>query len=1171
MSKNDLEEEMRTVKKSAFALMLVFIMVSSGIVMADVPGSDADPTNVIEVSYDHGRLIDKVTGLDYNGGDFTGELTLQYIPNRGYEFLSWQIEGSAVYSTNLNKITITSVQGTVNLTVIIRNYSTSQELINIVDVDDLPDSEDELVLAWSFKSTLLQRSGGMWTGMPCTPLIVDHIAYVRAGPRLYALDMESGSILNFVTSTGYTVDYYHYISYGNGIIFDTVGYKAYDLELNYLYDIPSNLRFVSYHDGYFYGCLDVGSSYYTMYKTSADVDSDLVNNVKQNLFTSSERFKVFAQYGQFSNVLFVGDWFFFLQADMHTGTTGYRAISAFNIKTEESVTCRLTGFEGMPWDDGWLTYYNGYFYLTAYTAGLFDGVVKGLEDKRSSLMWVKFDFETGTFEDPSFKNIQDPEGHEFRGIASGLVIYNGRGYLNVRALGTDTLGGSDDTGSKMIAYEIGANGEPFPVNAVNSAMTHGGLVVNVAHAEEGKISVYMIPYNVSDQALYVFTDEYSDGEWVLKPRTELAMARTDWCSQCIRAGPDGELLFYVDSGYIDCYVPADKYRINVITVEGCYALSETACGKNVQDVLKKLYPTIEINGKNATIGGKDYFIYGLNEVTDTWVLVTNPSVGTYSGTYKNGVTESTFRQIVLLEKSSSMTLPEDNQKGWYYFNDGCKKASFSDLSTIKDSIGCAWYYLDAPPSANDVQIKPVEQVNRGSSITISLPELMESTYSVSDETAIQVTREGNTLTVTGLKEKTATITIDIEGVQYQISVNVLPKVTIEGGKTVTESIRTDATEDGGTIHTESRTEETDTAIERTVTETVKDSMDNVVSVRNTAESRYTGLTMDGHESDVIERTETFEENGVLKVDSEYYSETITARLDIGVIRVSSTESVKDNILNVKDITYIVRTEYASYDVSEVTVEHYVGDSVNPASSDTETVYESKQADFNIVSENGSVVINLDENGSVDVSGLISAATDDSSVNRIVINAGAIVNAKSVTSAADAGATMAMDTGSVTISMGADTLKNLVAAGGNVKFSAESGAKMTAKQQSAVGDAKVFTINLTCGDVEQHDFGAFRLSVACDITLQDGKELKAWRIDDYGKKTYATNVTYQDGVVSFDADHLSIYAIGYESESSGDSSDGGNNGGNNGMFLYAGIGAIAVLALLGAVFVMRRRA
>jgi hypothetical protein len=434
-------------------------------------------------------------------------------------------------------------------------------------------------------------------------------------------------------------------------------------------------------------------------------------------------------------------------------------------------------------------------------------------------------------------------------------------------------------------------------------------------------------------------------------------------------------------------------------------------------------------------------------------------------------------------------------------------------------------------------------VNRESSITIALPELMESTYSVSDETAIQVTREGNTLTVTGLMEKTATITVDIEGVQYPISVNVLPKVTVEGGKTVTESIRTDATESGGTIHTESWTEESDTGIERTVIETVRDSLDNVVSVRNTAESRHTVLTMDGHDADVIERTETLEENGVLKVDSEYYSETITARLDIGVIRVTSTESVKDNILDVKDITYVVRTEYASYDVSEVTVEHYAGDSVEPVSSDTETVYESKQADFDIVSENGSVVIDLDENGSVDVSGLIAAAADDSSVNEIRINAGAIVNAKSVSSAADAGASMVMDTGSVTITMGSETLKNLAAVGGNVKFSVESGAKMTAKQQAAVGDAKVFTIDLTCGDVEQHDFGGFRIAVTCEIELQDGKELKAWRIDDYGKKTYATNVIYQDGVFSFDADHLSIYAIGYESESSENPSDSGNNGGN----------------------------
>lgn len=1163
---------MRTNRQTAVALVLAFIMFSSGTMVFDVSESDANPANVIEVSYDHGQIIDKATGLEYKGGEFLGEITLQFIPNRGYEFISWHVNGSAVYSTALNEITITSVQGTITVTVTLRNYSTSQELINVLDVDDLPDPDDELVLAWSFKSTQLEKSGGMWKGMPCTPLIVDHVAYVRAGPRLYALDIESGSILNCVTSYGYTVDYYHYLSYGNGIIFDTVGYKAYDLELNYLYDIPSNLKFVSYHEGYFYGCLDVGNSYYVMYKTSADVDSDLVNNVKQNLFASSERFKVFTQYGQFSNVLFVEDWFFFLQADMRTGPTGYRAISAFNIKTEESVTCRLTGFEGMPWDDGWLTYYDGYFYLTAYAAGLFDGVITGLEDKRSSLMWVKFNFENGSFEEPSFKNIQDPEGHEFRGIASGLVIYNGRGYLNVRALGSDTLGGSDDTGSKMIAYDIGAHGEPFPKNSVDSQMTHGGIVLNVAHVEEGKIHIYMIPYNSFGQALYVFTDEYIDGNWVLRPRVELSMARTDWCSQCIRAGPDGEVLFYVDSGYIDCYVPADKYCVNVITVEGNYAKSQSESGTNVQEILKKIYPSIDINGKSATIGNKHYSIYGLNEVTNTWVLVTNPSVGTYSGTYKNGVTESTFRQIVLLEQNSSMALPDDGEKGWYYFDGGYKKVSFNDKSSLRASTGCSWFYLDSKPSDESAFIEPVKQVNRDDTVTLSLPELVSSTYEVSDESIISVVREGNILNITGLKEKTAQITLTIEEKQYVISVNVLPKVehTLDG-KTITTSDKEETTADGGSIHTLSKTTESEAGLEKTVSVTVKDSLGNTVSERISSEERYKSITMDNKESDVVKISERLTEGGVVTVDTLRLSETITTRVDIGVTSVYITESKKDNLAGTNDITYTDRMEYSSYIISTVTVEHYDGISETPVTDPAVTVYDSKQADFAINSHDGTIVINLDENGSVDVTGLISAAVDDTSVKEIRIDAGAIVNAKSVSSAADAGANLVMDAGSVTISIGAEALKALATAGGNVKFAAEPGAKMTAKQQSAAGDGKVFTINLSCGDVEQHDFGKFTLTIACDITLQDGKELKVWRIDDYGKKTYATNVTYSDGKVSFDADHLSIYAIGYESESSGSGDGKSDNGGGNGnTLMFAGIGAIAVLALLGAVFMMRRR-
>ena len=43
-------------------------------------------------------------------------------------------------------------------------------------------------------------------------------------------------------------------------------------------------------------------------------------------------------------------------------------------------------------------------------------------------------------------------------------------------------------------------------------------------------------------------------------------------------------------------------------------------------------------------------------------------------------------------------------------------------------------------------------------------------------------------------------------------------------------------------------------------------------------------------------------------------------------------------------------------------------------------------------------------------------------------------------------------------------------------------------KEAAGNAKVFSVDLKCGDVEQHDFGKFTLTIACDITLQDGKTI-----------------------------------------------------------------------------------
>lgn len=1153
--------------KQILASVLIIATICSTVTLLDSSDtSQAGSENMISVNCNHGTLTDVSDGSVYSGGLFTKEITLEFEADGGYEFVSWSITGNTEYTSEQNKITIKSVSGNATISVNSHNYSSSLTLLNTINVEDLAQPGEDLVLSWSFKSTLLDMSGGMWVGMPSTPLIVEDYVYVRAGGKLYQLDMDSGTVVNYVQSGTGSDNFYHYLSYGNGIIFDTIGDKAYDLNLNYVYDIPSNLVCATYSGGYFYGFLyNSSTQLYSVYKTSADADRDLDNNVKMNLFSGTQEFHVFAQYGQFSNMMIIDDWMFFLDADRVTGTSGYRAITAFNLKTEKSVTCELTGFTGMPWDDGWLTYYNGYFYLTAYTAGLFDGVIKGLEDKRSSLMWLKFDFDKGQFEEPSYKNIQTPDGQEFRGIASGLVIYNGRGYLNVRALGTDTLGGSDDSGSKMIAYEIGANGEPIPKSAATSVMTHGGIVINSAYEDEGKIYIYMIPYNSSGQAVFVFTDELVNGEWVLKSDYDrLEMTRTAYCSQCIRAGPNGELIFYVDSGYIDCYISSDKYKVNVITVDGTYAKSETGCGKNVEEILKKLYPSITIDGKNATIGSKNYSIYGLNEVSGKWVAVTSPSIGTYSGYYKNGITESTFRQIVLLEQSSSITLSEDDGNGWYYFDGGYIKMSFSNVTSLRAAEGRSMFYFESGPS-DETPVKTNVDVNRGSSVSLEIPDNEYLTFSVSDESIISVTKNSSTLTITGLKENVTTISIEIPGKQYAVSVNVLPVITVVDGVTKITSEKERVTEDGNTVFTSDYTEKSDTRTDRTVKETTKDSSGNVISERNIIESTYKEYTMDGQEAEYVTKTEKLEEGGILTQSVKYLSETITIRLDSGAVKTGVTEATEDKLAKTRVITTLEKTEYDSYSTSEKTIQTYTEGSDTPNSTTTETDYESRQSDFEIARDSDSVEIVLDSNGTVDVTELIKSLSEDTSVNKITLKADTIVNAKSVSSAADNGVEMKMDADVATITLSAETLKNLATAGGTVKFSAEANTELTPKQQSAAGGAKVFAIELTCGDTVQHEFGKFTMEIACEIEIQEDNELKVWRIDDFGEKTYAENVQYNDGKVSFDADHLSIYAIGYESKSA-DSSGFGSNAA-----IYIGICAIALLTILGAVALRRKHA
>ncbi len=1133
--------------------------------------SDADPSYSLEVSAEHGAVMDMSTGQPFvSGSAISDKVELIFVANSGHEFVKWVVDGECTTSENGCTISISELKSNVKVTAVSRNYSTSQELITVVDSYGTPVPGDTLVNTWAFASTNLNRDNGAmkWDGMPCTPLIVGDAVYVRAGGVLYKLDIHTGSILSYVQSSG-EVSYYHYISYGNGVIFDTVGSKAYDLDLKYLYDIPSNLKYASYYDGYFYGCLSVPdrSGYYTMFKTSAEVDKDLQNGTKINLFKDTTEYRVFAQYGQFSNVMFENGYFFFLQADYIIGYTGWRAMTAINLETEVGTTIELSGFKGMPWDDGWLSYYNGYFYLTAYTAGLFGGIISGLEDKRSSVMWVKFDFENGTFGTPNYEFIKTAEGNTFRGIASGLEIYEGRGYINVRSLGSDTLGGSDDVGTCMISFDIGEDGRPIPREKASSPMTHGGIVVNTAYVSEGKRYIYLLPYNAGSQGLYVFSDELIDGKWVLNSNyafMKFDSSMNQYCSQAVRMGPSGELVFYLDSGYIQCYKAASQYRMTVTTINDGFATVQEGCGGSIDAVLENMYPGSVLKDGQLVVGSKTYDIYGLNCIDWTYRLLDDPvSTIKYSKITTMASLTAHYNCYALIEVGVDAHFSTKGEAGWYYLgNDGAEKCNLRDRDSIVDLAGYSLIYSETKPDVDLSFTIPYRTVARDSTIELVLPDIFENSFTVSDSSVISVTREGNTLTITGLKEDTATLTL-VSGKEYTVTIDVTPKVyTDEDGNNVVESETSKTASDGV---------RTDTIIKTVSNKDGNISSTTVKVYSASGELQYT---------ETVEKTVKNEAVSEIYPDKKGRSEsTETIRYDASGKEISHTVQGKENIVqNNQDATSTMYTIDWTKDVMKnvltvsstetVTAFDYIFTkttvSVSENGSDLtvkETIQSAESSDGKVTAEpkDGVISIVISDGGSLGYSSLknmISLFGD--STYRVTADGTVVDSLFGDIADLESGMVLGDGNGSSVI-LDSTVMSNLKGKGDTV-FSVTDAKDLTEKQKSVAGDAKVLSISLKCGDVAQSKFGKITVTAVCSIDIQEGKELKVWYIDDFGNKTLVGNASYADGKVTFETDHLSLYAIGYESDKT--SSENTN--------LVPVIGIVVVLALLGAAVFLRKR-
>ncbi len=590
-----------------------------------------DPYNRVTASLEDGTTF-------YSGDKVSpnSKLNLTFTAGNGIEFLGWNIvvgSDATTYDSYELELEVTSAT---QVYPDMRVYSTSNAMINITD---LPTPEwENITLVWKIQYDV-DTSMSTWTGMPSIPLIVDDHVYVRAADDLIKLSIETGDTIKSITTKGTTATaYYHYLGYGGGVIVDYMTQSAYDLDLNLLYKLPKAFTAVFYDGGYFYGLCDG-----KLWKFDAD-DGALVTD---SGWSGGVEVSWHGIYGTTSTPVFDDGWVYFVEASGDD-----RMIGAVNLETGAFDRIVLDQMNAYLCDDGWLTMYEykgtSYLFVTGYTGDLFDSGSGG----DSIVMCIALN-EDGTFADGSERWMK------FRAsaAASAFVVIDGRGYINVSQQSTEASADVGNAGgafyvvdvhkfldapqsiwtdyadkvdidltytAKSIAGVDGSQGG-WLIYVEQSIRTHGSIVVSTAYKDDtGKVYIYLLPYTASEQALYTFCDW--DGKTSASGYLKSSPVGQNYGSQAVRVGPNGELIWYTDSGTLWCVkaVSIVPYQFLIQDADGAAWVG--AEGSSLKDALltalRDYYgtdKTISESNGIITVNGASLSVYF--EDGDIWIAI----------------------------------------------------------------------------------------------------------------------------------------------------------------------------------------------------------------------------------------------------------------------------------------------------------------------------------------------------------------------------------------------------------------------------------------------------------------------------------------------------------------------------------------------------------------------
>ena len=596
-----------------------------------------------------GEIYAVHNGELFSSGDLLkeGSICLSFYPYPGYSFSSWVFNESTSEDTNLILQNITS---DTTVSVEVRSYS-ADSLKSLVMDNNAPIDPSKYSLSWSFGGKV-DTSMTNWTGHPSNPIISGDHVYVRIGGLIYQLSLNTGLITGSVPSINQT-DFYHQIGYCNGMLIDYANGKVYDDDLNLLFILTGGkISYATYSDGLIVCMLDGSPAAFD----AIDRPGEIENKVPK--WKSSES-GWFSMYGIVSTPVIYGGYMYYI--DVQGIDISIKSINLIDGSTKDS-TGSLERLRGQYLDNGWLSMYDGTLYLTSYAYGLFG--TTSAQNKVSTI--TSINTRAGEFIEDS---IDYTELVGYDSLTSQFVVFNGRGYVYTYSYTKNE--------SAILVFNVEdmvKMGEKT-YKGTAAQLTHGSIVVDGSlFKSTNTVQIYFLDYN--NAKMHVYSDNHS------MESGSISYVGTyfggTYCSQAVRFSQNGEMLWYDDSGYLQCY--SSSINRYLFISEGDNAKWHLSSGKTVSDSLKSLGSDV------LTLDDKTKTLTSVNGKTGDWGLYClqySSSTKTYNWVKINDFTDA------VLDRHHVFAITDD-----------LLPSSGTKYSFITDNgeIGTYTHQLSAPPT-----------------------------------------------------------------------------------------------------------------------------------------------------------------------------------------------------------------------------------------------------------------------------------------------------------------------------------------------------------------------------------------------------------------------------------------------------------------------------------------